>query len=192
MDHTSDAASVLARLRSVAYDLCLPVHSPPAVDGLRLSRDIRGTTIEVPILLIAGPTVRERVLGLDAGADDVMGRPDLTELIARAWAITRRRPSCQRTRCGALEVDPVERVATLGGTPLLLTAREFDIVAHLSLNADLVVTKTELIGAAWASDKDPSFNAVDVQIRRIRRKLGTASRMLQTIPLVGYRLCSER
>ena len=133
--------------------------------------------------------VRERVLALDAGADDYVVKPfESVELLARIRALLRRSTGRMQLRFGPLEVDGAEHRALLGGRRLDLTAREFALLLHLAHRGERVVTRTELLTQVWSISFDPESNVVEAQIRRLRRKLGRHAAMIETVRGRGYRL----
>jgi DNA-binding response OmpR family regulator len=164
----------------------------PDIDGLEACRELRRAGVSTPVLILtARDSVPERVLGLDAGADDYVTKPfEMPELLARARALVRRAGGIGRARCGDIELDPIGRRATLGQRALHLTDREFDVLYRLLERADSVVTRTELLAHVWESPGTGS-NVVEVHINRLREKLGAQKWMIETVRGQGYRLRSH-
>jgi DNA-binding response OmpR family regulator len=145
------------------------------------------------LMLTARDQVRERVLGLDAGADDYLTKPfEIEELIARVNALLRRSGAQSYVRVGPLEVDRANRCAVLDGETLDLTAREFALLLHLLHRNGQVVTRSELLSQVWSIQFDPESNVVEVHISRLRDKLGDHSWMIETVRGRGYRIRTHR
>jgi DNA-binding response OmpR family regulator len=143
-------------------------------------------------MLTARGELRERVLGLNAGADDYLVKPfEIDELLARVNALFRRSIGQHRLKLGALEIDRVGHQVLLQEKAIALTSREFDLLLHLARHADRVVTRTELLSQVWATHFDPESNVVDVLISRLRDKLGAHAWMVDTVRGRGYRLRTE-
>jgi two-component system OmpR family response regulator len=167
----------------------------PDGSGIELCSELRQAQVDVPILLLtAKGEVRSRVLGLEAGADDYLGKPfAISELRARVNALGRRGP-VRRDRCiaiGALRVEVESRTVLLDEAVLPLTARELAIVHLLASRPGRIVTREELFESVWGEINDSARASLDVLIARIRRKLGRHAGLLQTIRGVGYRLEAE-
>jgi DNA-binding response OmpR family regulator len=190
----SDGASALeligADTEVVLLDLGLP-----DMDGVDLCRRIRGRS-EVPIMIVtARNQVAERIKGLRAGADDFVVKPyDVHELLARIEAVTRRsRPmlpeSDARVRLldGWLEIDLVGRQVLVGGAPIELTRKEFDIIAVLARYPGVAVPKERLIREVWNTDWRGFGHSLEVHVGAIRKKTGSRG-VIETVRGVGYRL----
>ena len=174
----------------------LDVGLPGELDGLDLCRRIR-TAGDTPIVMVtARDDEIDRVLGLELGADDYIGKPfSPRELVARVKAVLRRtgnagahRPPNEVLVVGSVQVDPARREVRTGadGAPVELTAREFDLLAHFAANPGLVFTRHQLIEAVWGVNWYGDERTVDVHVRQLRKKLGEAL-PLKTVWGVGYR-----
>lgn len=183
-------ADAVRQANAVAYDVVLLDWMLPDLDGLAVCRDLRrGGTVTPIIMLTARGEVRERVLGLEAGADDYVVKPfEIDELLARIQAVLRRTHGFGRMQLGALEIDRLQRRVTLGGRTLDLTAREYTLLLFLAHQADRVVARSELLSQVWSTQFDPGSNLVDVHISRLRDKLGEHAWMIDTVRGKGYRL----
>ncbi|HEX9103292.1 MAG TPA: response regulator transcription factor [Polyangia bacterium] len=190
VDRCASGADALTRMRASDYDLVLLDWMIPDLDGIEVCRQARRGGSTVPILMLtARDQVGERVLGLDAGADDYVVKPfEVEELLARVHALLRRSSGHAQLRLGPLELDRGGRRALLDGDPLDLTAREFALLLHLAHRSDRVVTRTELLSQAWSVRLDPESNVVEVHISRLRDKLGKYQWMIETVRGKGYRL----
>ncbi len=175
---------------SVAYDVILLDWMLPEMDGLTVCRELRRLGSVAPIIMLtARGELRERVLGLESGADDFLVKPfEIDELLARIHAILRRTHGFGRMHCGPLEIDRLQRRVLLAGKPLDLTAREFTLLVFLARQADQVVARSELLAQVWSTQFETGSNLVDVHISRLRDKLGAHAWMIDTVRGKGYRL----
>jgi len=194
VDGCASGADAIAQADGVAYDLILLDWMVPDTDGLSVCREIRRAGGTAPILMLtARSETRERVLGLEAGADDYMGKPfEVDELVARVRALLRRTSGFAATRYGDLELDRVTRQAKMAGVTLTLTHREYALLVHLLHRADRIVTRSDLLSHVWALRFDPGSNLLEVHISRLRDKLGDRAWMIETVRGVGYRLRRQR
>jgi DNA-binding response OmpR family regulator len=198
VSEAADADNARRLLDSLPPDLVILDIMFPGASGLDLLADIRKTSQAPVILLTARADEADRVLGLELGADDYVVKPfSPRELVARVRTVLRR--ATPRQTPGPVEFDGVEvdagrRVATVNGTALELTAREFDLLAFLVAHARQVFSRGELLERVWGSSaewQDPA--TVTVHVRRIRQKMETDlqnPRWIQTVWGVGYRLGS--
>jgi two-component system, OmpR family, response regulator len=194
IDRCSSGAEAVTQARSSAYDLVLLDWMIPDLDGIEVCRQIRRSGSAVPIfMLTARDQVSERVLGLDAGADDYLVKPfEVEELLARIHALLRRSGGHAQLELGRLHIDRSGRRALLDGKPLELTTRELALLLHLAHRAERVVTKSELLTQVWSINFDPESNVVEVHVSRLRDKLGTLEWMIETVRGRGYRLRTHR
>ncbi|MEZ4616642.1 MAG: response regulator transcription factor [Caldilineaceae bacterium] len=177
----------------VTFDLIVLDIMLPEVDGLTVCRRLRAAGNSAAILMLtARDTVDDRVVGLDAGADDYLVKPfELKELLARLRALSRR----QTTKAAQLKVadlllDPRTRLVTRGGVPIELTAKEYAVLECLMREANRVVTRTEIAESVWNYDVYNQSNVVDVYIRNLRRKIDDPFdlKLIYTVRGMGYRL----
>jgi DNA-binding response OmpR family regulator len=194
VDVCARGVDALAQASAGLYDLVVLDWMLPDVDGLSVCRELRRTGATTPIVMLtARGETRERVLGLDAGADDYVVKPfEVDEFVARVRAQLRRAAGFARLRCGALEIDRLEHRVLLRGAALDLTTREYALLLHLAHQAGRVVPRTELLARVWATNFDPGSNLVEVHVSRLRDKLGDHAWMVETVRGVGYRLRGER
>ena len=166
----------------------------PRLDGLELARRLRARGLRTPILMLtARDEVRDRVAGLDAGADDYVVKPfALEELLARVRALLRRTDAGTGDilRYADLELDPRSHEARRGGNPLELTRTEFSLLELFMLNPRQVLTRSVIFERVWGYDFGYGSNSLDVYIGYLRRKTeaGGRSRLIQTVRGVGYAL----
>jgi DNA-binding response OmpR family regulator len=191
--HAADVALAAGPFDIAVVDVGLPDGS-----GLDWCRTVRGSDHQMPILVLtARNDVADRVAGLDAGADDYLGKPfSLDELLARVRALCRRGPRWTDSvrRFGRVVVDRDQRVVSVDGQRLPLTARELDVVAVVSSREGRVVPRDELLEAVWGESGERAAASLDVLLVRIRRKLAEygVRDALRTIRQVGYTWSLER
>jgi DNA-binding response OmpR family regulator len=172
----------------------------PHVDGLEICRRLRLSGSYTPILMLtARAAEHHRVLGLETGADDYLTKPfSVVEFGARVKAILRRAerlsgsaPSTQRIlRMGDLQIDLDQRLARRAGLALELTAKEFDLLAHLMRQPGRVFSRAQLLDQVWGTTHDAFEHTVNSHINRLRSKLEpdpTSPRYIVTVWGVGYR-----
>ncbi|HEV7639880.1 MAG TPA: response regulator transcription factor [Gaiellaceae bacterium] len=186
VETAADGGAALAAVERSAPDLVVLDVGMPGVDGLAVSRRLRSKGLSVPVLLLtARDSVRDRVAGLDAGADDYLVKPFATEeLLARVRALLRRGKSPEELLAFAdLTLDPATRVAQRGEIVLTLSEREADLLALLLRNARRVVPRDQAIGEIW--EGDAHTNVVDRYVSNLRRKLGEPP-LIETVRGVGF------
>ncbi|MEV4701853.1 response regulator transcription factor [Actinoplanes sp. NPDC049316] len=166
----------------------------PAPDGFDVCRQIRAKGRWVPVLMLtARDDVRDKVRGLDAGADDYLTKPfALDELLARVRALIRREPAQRPTelRAGDLVLDPASRTVRRGDTRIPLSAKEFALLQELMRRAGETLTRTYLIEHVWDFAYDGGSNVVDVYVRYLRDKVDRpfGRDTIRTVRGAGYRL----
>jgi DNA-binding response OmpR family regulator len=174
----------------------LDVGLPGAIDGLELCRRLRSTGTTPVLMLTARDSETDRVLGLELGADDYVTKPfSPRELVARVRAILRRTGPEGRAEAGPspplvvgdVVIDAARREVVASGAQVSLTAREFDLLAHLARNRGLVLSRRQLLDAVWGPTWVGDDRTVDVHVAQLRKKCGV-SLALQTVWGVGYRL----
>ncbi|MDQ1695159.1 MAG: two-component system, OmpR family, response regulator [Frankiaceae bacterium] len=186
-------AALAAHWDAVVCDVMLPDMS-----GVELCRWLRRNDVWAPVLLLTARTaVGDRVAGLDAGADDYMGKPfAFAELEARLRALVRRGPVERPTTvvAGPLQLDPAAHEATVNGTPLELSPKEFALLHLFLRHPGEVLSRSTILDHVWDYAYDGGSNVVDVYVRYLRRKLASqgADRMLVTVRGAGYRLVVEK
>jgi len=182
-----DAAAALA---GVDYGLLLLDLQLPDGQGLELLRRLRRAGDRRPVIVLtARDQVRDRIAGLDAGADDYLVKPfDLDELSARLGAVTRRAAgqASPRVRLGAVTLDLSTRQASFAGGAVELTAREWALVEALLRRPGALLSRAQLEDALYAFGAEVESNAVEVHVSRLRKKLGHD--FIVTQRGLGYRL----
>lgn len=189
------ASGMAAAERERAALVVLDVGLPGAIDGFELCRRLRGTGTAV-LMLTARDSEVDRVLGLELGADDYVTKPfSPRELVARVRAILRRSGSGRTAEqdassqlvTGDLVIDVARREVTASGERVVLTTREFDLLAHLARHRGLVLSRRQLLDSVWGLTWFGDDRTVDVHVAQLRKKCGDAL-SLQTVWGVGYRL----
>ncbi|MDI6912243.1 response regulator transcription factor [Nocardioides sp.] len=190
-----DGRSAYERLLSDSgLDVALLDWMLPGMDGVTVARRLRDLGVALPILMLtARGDVRDRISGLDAGADDYLPKPfDLDELLARLRALYRRHSLVGEApvQLGDLVVDPVARRVTRGGTEIVLSAREFDILHLLVSHAGRVVSRLMILDEVWDGETDLRSNVIDVHLAAIRAKIDKpfGTETITTLRGVGYRV----
>ncbi|KWT66196.1 Two-component system response regulator QseB [Hyphomicrobium sulfonivorans] len=184
-------ADALAALSTTQFDAVVLDLMLPDGSGFDVLRDLRGRNDTTPVLLLtARDSVRDRIHGLDSGADDYLGKPfDLDELAARLRALRRR--SLGRAKATidwqGLELDPERRTVTTAadGEPLNLSRREFALLQALVERPGVVHSKPELEDILYGWQEEVESNAVEVHIHNLRAKIG--KERIETVRGLGYR-----
>lgn len=175
VDEASDGEDGLFKAQSWSYDAIVLDLMLPGLDGWEFLRRLR-TSRKTPVLILsARDTVKDRVEGLDLGADDYLTKPfALTELFARLQALIRRSAgqALPQIVIGDVVIHLRTRSVTQDGLPIELTPREFAIVEMLALQRGEVVTRTRIYEHIFDENDDTLSNLVDVHISNIRKKLG--------------------
>ncbi|MFM1770336.1 MAG: hypothetical protein RJA22_2865 [Verrucomicrobiota bacterium] len=177
VDTAADGEEGLYKATTWDYDALVLDVMLPGQDGWQVLAGLRRTKATPVLMLTARDTVRDRVRGLDAGADDYLAKPfDLAELQARLRALIRRgaRQARPVLEIGEVRLDTTARTVTLRGRPVELTAREYALAEFLALHRGEVVTRTTLYEHLFDEDDSTLSNLLDVHVSNIRKKLGHA------------------
>jgi DNA-binding response OmpR family regulator len=181
-------ATILARDED--FDLVILDLGLPGKDGMEVLRELRTSGHRLPVIVLtARGDPDDRVEGLEAGADDYVGKPfHFEELLARIRARLRGDGSmteADQMRVGGIVLDLRTRWASVGGETVELSAREFELLRTFLDHPNQVLSREQLLAHVWGYDYDPGSNVVDVYVGYLRRKLG--SDRLETVRGVGYR-----
>ncbi|MEM1369075.1 MAG: two-component system response regulator RppA [Cyanobacteria bacterium P01_H01_bin.15] len=168
----------------------------PGCSGLDICKKLRSQGVNVPVLfLTAKDTVDDRVLGLDAGADDYLVKPfELRELLARVRALLRRKATeteTHRLTVGGLELDSDAQVVFLEGKAIALSEKEVRLLGYLMQNPGQLLTHDQIQQAVWPMEQKPSSNVLAALMRLLRRKLEGGDGLIQTVYGRGYCFVAE-
>jgi heavy metal response regulator len=197
VDLAADGELGLAMALERVHDLIILDIRLPKMDGLRVLQMLRRDKITAPVLLLTvRATIEDKVLGLDAGADDYLTKPfAFQELVARVRALLRRRAEAEPTvlQVGDLSLDPARRTVTRGGVKIDLTAREFALLDYFMRNPGRVLTRTMIAEHVWDYSFDTSTNVIDVYVNYLRKKIDAERepKLLHTVRGAGYMLRAE-
>ena len=192
VDCISNGALADQALKDNVFDLLILDLGLPKLDGFEVLRRLRKRNSKLPVLILSGrETPNEKVQGLDLGADDYLVKPfSLDELHARVRALLRR--SCGAgTPCithAHLSYDTVERVATVNGKSIELSAQETAVLEALLNRFGKVVSKEQMVEQLYNYDHDVGHNAIEVYIHRLRRKIDGSGITVRTLYGRGYML----
>lgn len=173
------------------FDVMLLDISMPGQTGWDFLSELREQGDQTPVIfLTAHHTVQERVRGLRMGADDYILKPfEGAELVARIEAVVRSRESLPVLTIGELRIDLARRVVELAGSRIDVSPREFDVLGELAMARGEVLSRADLLERVWDIRFDPGTKVVEVQIARLRRKLGREEgSVIETVVGEGYRI----
>jgi two-component system copper resistance phosphate regulon response regulator CusR len=188
--HDGETGLELATTRK--FDLLIVDVMLPGKDGWSVVAELRKSGMRTPILfLTARDSVRDRVKGLELGADDYLVKPfAFSELMARVHSLLRRAPhqDAEVVRIRDLEIDTRRHKAKRAGTALNLTAKEFLLLTHLAHSAGQVVSRAEIAAHVWDINFATNTNVVDVMVRRLRAKVDDPFelKLIHTVRGAGY------
>lgn len=198
VDSAFTGQDALAWGRTVTFDLIILDIMLPGVDGITVCRTLRKQGVDTPILMLtARDAVDDRVMGLDAGADDYLVKPfAMKELAARCRALMRRGLDAPRQtvlQMADLSVDTLARRVKRGEKNIELTTKEYAILECLLREPDRVLSRTQIAEHVWNYDVYHESNVVDVYIRNLRRKIDDAFpvKLIHTVRGAGYRLSAQ-
>ena len=180
------------------YDLILLDLMLPRLDGITLCKRLRASNYNAFILMLtARDTTQNKIIGLDAGADDYLVKPfDLEELAARIRALSRRSQEIRQLILmhGDLQLDPSNCHVTYGSKPLSLTHKEYMILECFLKNPTQVLTRSAILDKLWEFDKLSGEETVKTHMTNLRKKLravGSSEDFIETVYGIGYRLCPK-
>ncbi len=192
VDLADSGEAALERLTTASYDGVILDAMIPATDGFEVCRRLREASLDTAVLMLtARDGLRDRVEGLDAGADDYLVKPfAFEELLARLRAVLRRRGARQLPviELGDLRIDTRSHTVVRGADTLTLTGKEYALLEFLACNAGRVIGREEISEHVWNERFDPFSNVIEVYIRRLRRIVDRdrATRFIHTIRGAGY------
>lgn len=168
----------------------------PEEDGISVLKQLRSSarTCRLPVIMLtAKGTEYDKVLGLDAGADDYLAKPfGMMELLSRIRALLRRTErEVNIYRCGVLTVNQTRHTVTVNGREVVLTQKEFEVLCLLLKNRGQVLSRERLIEDVWGYAFTGESRTVDVHVRTLRQKLGEAGAYIETVRGYGYKISRE-
>lgn len=191
-----DVAMTANAAQSIAfdneYDLIIMDVNLPDGNGMDASRFLRAEGVACPILMLTAlSSTKDKISGLDAGADDYLSKPfDFEELQARVRALLRRQNKTQTSvlKISDLEMDLVRRIVKRSGTEITLTQKEFALLEYFLRNANRPLTRNQISEHVWGVDFDTSTNVIDVYVNMLRKKVdqGFEQKLIQTVIGHGY------
>ena len=175
----------------------------PDEDGVSILRRLRADKryVNIPVIMAtAKGSEFDKVKGLDSGADDYIAKPfGMLEMVARIKAVLRRctapRPDAddeETIRIGRLEVNQLEHKVSVGGSEVVLTLKEYELLRKFLQHPGIVFSRDKLLNDIWGYEFSGETRTVDVHIRTLRQKLGEAGELIETIRGVGYRMAAAK
>ena len=201
VDIARDGHNGLEQAVSGNHDLIILDIMLPGLDGLEVCRRLRAASVNTPILMLTAKTTElDRVLGLELGADDYLTKPfSIMELLARVKAIIRRSSlsnttapdgSTETISINGIDIDPECRTVSIGGNPVELTAREFDLLLHFASHPGKVFSREQLLNQVWGYGHEGYEHTVNSHINRLRKKIEqdpADARYILTVWGIGYK-----
>ena len=200
VETAADGEAGLSAARTRAHDIAIVDRMLPGIDGVALVKTLRAEKLEIPILFLTTMSgIRDRVDGLEAGADDYLSKPfALAELVARVNSLARRTQRVgaeirTHLRVRDIEMDMIAHTVVRGGRRIELQPQEFRVLEYLMRHAGQIVTRTMLLENVWQLHFDPKTNIVESHLSRLRAKLdrGFDRDVIQTIRGAGYMLHAD-
>ena len=197
----ASGSDALREVKAAVPDLVVLDLMLPELDGLEVCRRLRrdASTASVPIIMLTAKSDEvDRIVGLEIGADDYVGKPfSPKELVARVRAVLRRAHPDHPTpllSAGPIALDPARHAVTLHGQAIVLTPKEFDLLQALLESAGRVLSREFLLNRVWGYARADVIESrtVDVHVRRLRAKLGDAGSRIATVKSVGYRFETDQ
>lgn len=195
-----EGSSFLEALALETPELILLDIMLPGEDGMELLKRLKASpkTREIPVIMVTAKGAEyDKVMGLDAGADDYVTKPfGMMELVSRIKAVLRRsrkeNPQNEDTLVlGEIEVNTKKHEVTASGEVVNLTLKEYELLKRLMKNSNIVLTRDQLLEDIWGYDFDGETRTVDVHVRTLRQKLGAAGERIETVRGVGYRMSEQ-
>ncbi len=193
-----DGSGLFAALKNRKADLILLDIMLPGEDGITILKRLRadGNGPQVPVMMLTARGAEyDKVLGLDAGADDYLAKPfGMMELVSRVKALLRRSTAYSggekqsALTCGPIRLEEESRRVSVDGKETAITRKEFDLLRLLMKHPSVVLTRDRLMAEVWGTDFEGESRTVDVHIGTLRQKLGHAGSMIETVRGVGYRM----
>lgn len=192
-----EGSSFLEALTLETPDLVLLDIMLPGEDGMELLKKLKASpkTRDIPVIMVTAKGAEyDKVMGLDTGADDYVTKPfGMMELVSRIKAVLRRsaREGVRKEDSiviGEIEMNLKKYEVTAAGKVISLTLKEYELLKHLMKNSNIVLTRDQLLEEIWGYDFGGETRTVDVHVRTLRQKLGSAGERIETVRGVGYRM----
>jgi two-component system copper resistance phosphate regulon response regulator CusR len=193
--HTADVADMPREARQFLkknnYDLVILDVMLPEISGIEFAKELRDNNYKGNILMLTAlSTTKDKIAGLDAGADDYLAKPfEFEELLARIRALSRRKGDDTAVlKNGDISMDLIHRTVIREGAKIELTAKEFALLEFLMRHLDKVVDRNSIARQVWGTDFDPDSNVIDVYINHLRKKIDSpfTRKLLKTVVGQGY------
>ena len=198
-DSAYDGMQALEMTRKEHYDLMLLDQMMPGMSGMEVCQSVRRESNLPIIMLTARGEEIDRILGLEMGADDYIVKPfSPREVVSRIKAVLRRcegrgaQPAVQIIKRDNLEVNLEEHKVIVDGEEAVLTLKEFELLKKFLLHPGIVFSRDKLLNDIWGYEFTGETRTVDVHIRTLRQKLGSAGDLVETIRGVGYRMAATK
>jgi two-component system OmpR family response regulator len=195
VDTAADGEAGWDLVEAFPYDLVLLDVMLPKLDGIQFCQQLRDYSYRMPVLMLtARDTSMDKVMGLDAGADDYVVKPfDLEELSARIRALLRRGGTTTPPvlKCGSLQLDPSSCEVTYRDRSLNLTPKEYSLLELFLRNRRRVFSRSAILESLWSFEEPPEEDTVKAHVKGLRQKLkavGAPANFIETIYGLGYRL----
>lgn len=193
VDWVTDGRAAELALANDVYDLAVLDLGLPKKDGMAILASMRSLGNAMPVLIAsARDAVRDRISGLEAGADDYVLKPfDLDELVARVRALLRRNAGSGSPvlKFGSLMLDPLRKLVTQGDATVDLSAKEFAVLEALMRRPGAVLSRAQLEESVYGWGDEVGSNAIEVHLHHLRKKLGAA--VIKNVRGVGYRVTED-
>ncbi len=193
VDWVTDGRAAELALANDVYDLAVLDLGLPKKDGMAILASMRSMGNAMPVLIAsARDAVRDRIAGLEAGADDYVLKPfDLDELVARVRALLRRNAGSGSPllKFGSLMLDPLRKLVTRGDATVDLSAKEFAVLEALMRRPGAVLSRAQLEESVYGWGDEVGSNAIEVHLHHLRKKLGAA--VIKNVRGVGYRVTED-
>lgn len=189
-EEAENGFQALEKLRDGTYDLVILDIMMPGMDGFETMAEFRKWSQVPVIVLTARDEEYDKLFGFNLGADDYLSKPfSPKELMARVRAVLKRAGAPKETPIlfGELRIVPAARTATIGGTLLSLTPKEFDLLLTLAQNEHIALSREQLLQRVWGYDYLGDARTVDTHIKSLREHLGAYRKLIQTVWGMGYK-----
>ncbi len=188
----NDGMAATQKIEEKRYDLILLDIMLPDIDGYDLIEYIK--QFDIPVIFVTAKTsVPDRVMGLKLGAEDYISKPfDLEELLARVATVLRRFHKTEKIlEVGKIKIDTLERTVLLNGNPVILPAKEYDLLLFLVRNKNIALYRETIFEQVWQEPYFGNTRTIDLHIQRLKKKLDLGD-AIETIYKVGYKFRAEK